>query len=113
MSKLKKEQIADIKEIYGSCKSIVETAKITGHSKITVNKYVSDISSESKHSRKNTRAVEQIDFNGVIVDEYKSLTIAANAMKTDRSNIHKAISGTTDTACGYRWRYKEIKKRTD
>ncbi|MCH5156568.1 MAG: hypothetical protein J1G02_01675 [Clostridiales bacterium] len=61
-----------------------------------------------KKSRKglNSKPVVQLDDNGKIIAEYKSLNEAAEQLNIDASSISKCLHGVIKKAGGYKWKYK-------
>ena len=107
MSKLKGEEIDYIVNTYKEVKSIVKTYKITGFSKNTVNKYVSDVSSTDKRSRNCKNEVEQIDLdNGKVIKEWFKPSHASRELDISLSEIVRVLKGELKQAGGYGWRYK-------
>lgn len=56
------------------------------------------------------RKILQLDKDGNILNEYKSIQAAAEAMGKPacRSAIGKVCQGKQKTSCGYRWAYAEV-----
>lgn len=66
------------------------------------------LSEETKKriSESNRKIVIQLDKNGNIVAEYKSLLEASKAMDVVFSAISNCILGISQTCCGFKWKYK-------
>ena len=62
----------------------------------------------AKKRKKGTggKTVLQIDDDGNIIKEYKSVNEAASYLKMDPSNISKVIHGKCKKAGGYKWKFK-------
>lgn len=58
-------------------------------------------------SMKQGRAVEQLDLDDNIVDEFYSMCLASKITGIPQPNIHKVCNSTRRTAGGYKWRYKD------
>lgn len=112
MSKLKGEEIDYIVDTYKEVKSIIKTAEITGFSKITVNRYVRDISSKDKHSRDCKNPVNQINLKtGQIIKPWDKPNHAAKELNINLAEIVRVLSGELKQAGGFGWKYvKEEKK---
>ncbi|NFH40744.1 hypothetical protein [Clostridium sporogenes] len=107
MSKLKSKEIDYILDTYKKLKSIEKTAKETGFSKITVNKYVRDISSTDKRSRYCKNKISQIDVNtNEIIKEWNKPSIAAKELNINPAEICRVLKGELKQAGGYSWRYR-------
>lgn len=107
MSKLKSKEIDYIVDTYKRLKSIEKTAKETGFSKITVNKYVRDISSTDKRSRYCKNKISQIDVNtNEIIKEWNKPSIAAKELNINPAEICRVLKGELKQAGGYNWKYR-------
>ncbi|GAA0082902.1 hypothetical protein [Clostridium sp. CTA-6] len=107
MSKLKSKEIDYILDTYKKLKSIEKTAKETGFSKITVNKYVRDISSTDKRSRYCKNKISQIDVNtNEIIKEWNKPSIAAKELNINPAEICRVLKGELKQAGGYSWKYR-------
>ncbi|MBD5589113.1 hypothetical protein [Clostridium botulinum] len=107
MSKLKSKEIDYIVDTYKKLKSIEKTAKETGFSKITVNKYVRDISSTDKRSRYCKNRILQINVNtSEIVKEWNKPSIAAKNLNINPAEICRVLKGELKQAGGYSWKYR-------
>ncbi|HCL4447254.1 hypothetical protein EJM73_09105 [Clostridium botulinum] len=107
MSKLKSKEIDYIVDTYKRLKSIEKTAKETGFSKITVNKYVRDISSTDKRSRYCKNKISQIDVNtNQTIKEWNKPSIAAKELNINPAEICRVLKGELKQAGGYSWKYK-------
>lgn len=106
MSKLKKQEIEYIVETYKKLKSISKTAEITGFSKLTVNKYVMDISKNDKRSRNCKNLVNQIDLDtGKIIKQWEKPRHAAVELNITESEISRVLKGELRQAGNYGWKY--------
>ena len=56
---------------------------------------------------KQGRAVEQLDLDDNVIDEFYSMCVASKVTGVSQPNIHKVCNGTRRTAGGYKWRYKD------
>lgn len=63
-------------------------------------------SRNNKHSQKLSKPVVQIDFDGNIVNKWKSMTEAEKTLGFNKRNISNCCRGVRQTAYGYRWRYE-------
>jgi len=52
--------------------------------------------------------VYQFDNDGNFIKEYESISEAARKLKTSTRNIRMCLTNKSKTACGYKWKYKEI-----
>ena len=55
---------------------------------------------------KNGKPIVQLDDDGKIIAEYKSLNEAAEKLSIDASSISKCLHGVIKKAGGYKWQYK-------
>lgn len=68
------------------------------------------LAAPSKSERKkyqHNRGVLQLDFDGVILHTYKTLTDAAKATNISRDNIYSCLKHCNSSAGGYVWRYAD------
>lgn len=102
-------EIQEIRETYKKVGSIVKTASILNISKLTVNKYVKDLSVRDKHSRncKIQRAVIKLSLEGEELAEYKNANTAAKENNISSSNLIQCLSGRIKTCQGHFWCYKD------
>lgn len=56
----------------------------------------------------NSKAVYQYDINGVLINQWSSFTIAAQALNIHRTSISCCVSGRSKTAGGYIWKKEKI-----
>lgn len=106
MSKLKNDEIDYIINTYKDIKSISKTAEITGYSKITVNRYVMDISSLDKHSRNCKNPINQIDLETKkVIKEWGKPSYASKELNINLSEIVRVAKGELGQAGGFGWRY--------
>lgn len=56
----------------------------------------------------NSKAVYQYDINGVLMNQWPSFTIAAQALNILRTSISCCVSGRSKTAGGYIWKKEKI-----
>lgn len=106
MSKLKGKEIDYIVDTYKEVKSIVKTAEITGFSKLTVNRYVMDMSSKDKRSRYQKNYCNQIDLStGEIIKQWDKPRHAALELNISFSEICRVLNGELKQAGGYGWKY--------
>ncbi|APR02574.1 TPA: hypothetical protein ACXDAY_002283 [Clostridium botulinum] len=107
MSKLKSKEIDYIVDTYKKLKSIEKTAKETGFSKITVNKYVRDISSTDKRSRYCKNRILQIEINtNEIIKEWNKPSMAAKELNINPAEICRVLKGELKQAGSYSWKYR-------
>lgn len=59
------------------------------------------------YSKEHRRAVEQIDSDGRVINEYESVKDASTATSVTASNIGRVCNGIRQTAGGYKWRFKD------
>lgn len=110
MSQLLDKEIETIVETYKALGSIEKTAKETGYSIVTVQKYVRRLSSRNRSSKDCKNVVLQIDMKtGAVIKEWDRPATASKELKIDAGSITKALKGELKQAGGYRWRYKEGK----
>lgn len=110
MSQLLDKEIEAIVEAYKTLGSIEKTAKETGYSVVTVQKYVKHLSSRNRRSKDCKNSILQIDIKtGKIIKEWDRPAVASKELKIDAGSITKALKGELKQAGGYRWRYKEGK----
>lgn len=110
MSKLKDSEIDEIIDNYKKTKSISQTAKLTGFSKGTVNKYVQDMSCKDSRSIHCKNSILQIDKNTKkILKEYYKPSVAAKENNINPACICRCLKKDIATAGGYMWKYKDIK----
>ncbi|MBN1058590.1 hypothetical protein FDB23_03070 [Clostridium botulinum] len=106
MSKLKNKEIDYIVDTYKEVKSIVKTVEITGFSKITVNKYVREISSLDKRSRNCKNLIQQINLQtGGIIKVWTKPRHAAKELKINLAEIVRVAKGELKQAGGFGWKY--------
>lgn len=55
----------------------------------------------------NCKVVEQLDLNGNVIAEFKSLAIAGRSLNKGYSTISKCCNGKGETAYGFKWRFKQ------
>lgn len=79
---------------------------ITGikRSEETKNMYGKHLSEEAK--AKKYKAVIQLDKEGNIVNEYKSVKEASNKVNISSTHIVSALRGRSKSAAGFIWKYK-------
>lgn len=53
------------------------------------------------------RKIIQYDLNNNIINEFSSITEAANFLNKTRGSIQNCLAGRTKTAFGYNWKYKD------
>ena len=53
-----------------------------------------------------TRAILQLDFEGNIINEFPSITMARKALGKTSNSIANCLNGNAYTAFGYMWKYK-------
>ncbi|WP_346938291.1 hypothetical protein [uncultured Clostridium sp.] len=107
MSLLKEEEIEYIEKVYEETKSIVETAKITGFAKNTVNKYVKFKSSQDKRSRDKENNINQINLSdNTVIAEWFKPSIASKELNINPAEICRVLKGELKQAGGYGWEYK-------
>lgn len=107
-SGLTEYEIRMIREHYKKSNSIEKTAKELRHSKITVNKYVRDISSKKTVSRYANKKVLKINpKTGKIEKEYKNSRTAAILCHISASGLSQCLNGYTDTCGGFMWAFKD------
>lgn len=58
-----------------------------------------------KEQRSQNKRVSQYSLSGDYIATYGSVTLAAEAAKTSRTEISACLSGKQKSACGYQWRY--------
>ena len=110
MSQLLDKEVEAIVETYKILGSIEKTAKETGYSVVTVQKYVKHLSSRNRSSKDCKNPILQIDIKtGKIIKEWNRPAVASKELKIDAGSITKALKGELKQAGGYRWRYKEGK----
>ncbi|MBQ9355282.1 MAG: hypothetical protein IJT84_06350 [Clostridia bacterium] len=61
---------------------------------------------KKRHKGTGGKTVLQLDDDGNIIKEYKSLTEAAEKLNMDASNISKVLHGQCKKAGGYKWKLK-------
>jgi len=107
MSLLREKEIIYIENEYRKYKSISKTAKITGYSKNTVNKYVKHISSLDKRSRDCKNEVYQINLQtGDIIREWNKPYEAAKELNINAAEICRVLKGELHQAGGFGWKNK-------
>lgn len=110
MSQLLDKEIEAIVETYKTLGSIEKTAKETGYSIVTVQKYVKHLSSRNRSSKDYKNIVLQIDIKtGKIIKEWDRPALASKELKIDAGSITKALKGELKQAGGFKWKYKEGK----
>lgn len=110
MSKLKNEEIDSIFNIYKDIRSIAKTAEITGFSKITVNKYVRELSSTDKRSRDCKNPIKQIDLKtGKTIKNWTKPAHASKELKINLAEIVRVAKGELKQAGGFGWKYSNSK----
>ena len=57
----------------------------------------------------NKRPVEKVDYNGIVVDTYESISEASFLNDLEPTSIHNVCAGKKNhkTAGGFVWRYKK------
>ena len=106
MSKLKSNEIDYIIETYKKLKSIEKTAKETGFSKVTVNKYVIDMSSKDKRSKNCLNRIKQLDLKtNEIIKVWNKPAYASKELDISLSEIIRVANGELRQAGGYKWEY--------
>lgn len=107
MSKLRKEEVEYIEEVYRDVKSIKRTAEITGFSTMTVNKYVKHISCLNPRSRDCKNPIYQINLETKeIIKEWEKPSIAAKELNINPAEITRVAKGELKQAGGFTWEYK-------
>jgi len=110
------EETKEKKRIISKTKSIsAETrekmaAKLRGR---VLPEWQKKILSEAAKNRKRktdwcNKPIEQYDLNGNFIKEYKSLTIAANEIGTNISNICAVLNNRRNKCKGFKFKYKNI-----
>lgn len=61
---------------------------------------------KTRHKGTGGKTVLQLDDDGNIIKEYKSLTDAAEKLNMDATNISKVLHGQCKKAGGYKWKLK-------
>lgn len=90
MSQLLDKEIEVILETYKKLKSIEKTAKETGFSIVTVQKYVKHLSSKNRSSKDCKNPILQIDTKtGAIIKEWDRPATASKELKIDAGSIQK------------------------
>lgn len=51
--------------------------------------------------------VHQFDKQGNYITTFESVSAAARSVNTSNRNIRMCLTGTSNTACGYKWKYAE------
>ena len=51
--------------------------------------------------------VHQFDKQGNYITTFESVSAAARSVNTSTRNIRMCLTGTSNTACGYKWKYAE------
>ena len=68
------------------------------------------LSKAAKNRKRKTnwcnKAILQYDLNGKFVKEHESITIAANELGANRSNISAALNGRRNKCKGFKFKYK-------
>ena len=107
MSKLRREEISYIEEVYRDVKSIKKTSEITGFSTLTVNKYVKHISSLNPRSRYCKNPIHQINLETKeIIKEWDKPSIAARELSINPAEITRVAKGELKQAGSFSWKYK-------
>ena len=57
---------------------------------------------------KNTVKIGKYNLNGVLIQEYESVSIAAKEHNVSQSAISNCLIGTTKTSGGFKWHYKQM-----
>ncbi len=52
-------------------------------------------------------SVHQFDKQGNFITTFESVSAAARSVNTSTRNIRMCLTGTSNTACGYKWKYAE------
>lgn len=108
MKRATQKDIQYIRIVYLKCKSIAKTTEITGWSRNTVHKYVSDLSCKHPSSKYNHRKVLKIDIiTREIISKYDDLSTAAEKTGVSMSNIDHCLKKDTRSAGGYCWIYED------
>ena len=55
---------------------------------------------------RNNKAIEQLTMDGEVIQEWVSTAEASRKTKVNKGGIINCMKGRTDSAGGYRWRYK-------
>lgn len=58
-------------------------------------------------NKRRAKSVRQLDEGGIFIKEFESVESAAKQLNTSAGNIHFCLSGTTNTAKGFKWEYSE------
>lgn len=53
------------------------------------------------------RQIEQYTLDGILLNEYDSLTAAAKSVNRSNKSLREAIQGRSKTCGGFIWKYKE------
>lgn len=107
MSKLRKEEVEYIEEVYRDVKSIKRAAEITGFSTMTVNKYVKHISCLNPRSRDCKNPIYQINLETKeIIKEWEKPSIAAKELNINPAEITRVAKGELKQAGNFGWEYK-------
>lgn len=57
-------------------------------------------------ARSERRKIEQYSLDGVLLNEYDSLTAAAKSVNRSNKSLREAIQGKSKTCGGFIWKYK-------
>lgn len=106
--RLTKEQQHHIQQVYDAVRSIHRTAKVTGHSPVTVRKYIRINIENASHSIWQQNTILKIDpKTGHVMQEYTKPSVASQLTRLSASNINHCLAGRTSTAGGWVWIYKK------
>lgn len=102
------DDVDEIRKVYKELKSVEKTAHKTGWSRVTVHKYVRDLSSNHPSSLYKKNPVIQMDINKNILNEFSTPSEASEKTGIAFDNITHCLKKRTKTAGGYIFEYKKV-----
>jgi group I intron endonuclease len=76
-----------------------------GHTMYTQEWY-NNMKKSTWSSGTSSKPVQQLDSNGNVINEFKSITDAKKALNVKSTSINNVLIGISKTAHGYKWKFK-------
>ncbi len=76
-----------------------------GHTMYTQEWY-NNMKKSTWSSGTSSKPIQQLDLNGNIINEFKSITDAKKALNVKSTSINNVLIGISKTAHGYKWKFK-------
>ncbi len=80
--------------------------KWSEESRLKVSKRMKGYIWKEESKLKLSKGINQFDKNGLLIETFPGITIAATKFGTKKGTIWRALSGRRKTALGFLWGYK-------